>query len=399
MRIGIDASRANLVQKTGTEWYAFHLLKAFFEICHPEDEIRLYVKDNPLSDWGELPRNVKFKILKWPPKFLWTQLRLSWEMLWHPVDLLFVPAHTVPVICPANTITALHDIGFEHAKKLYDQKKIGMPGLKFLMNFLVRLITLGKYGANEYDYHRFSARLALKKCKRILTVSEYSKQDIANTYKIDPNRVIVVPNAVETQVFNAQIKSKTQKLNEIKVSLNISDPYIMTLGRVEKKKNSLGLVEAFKLVKKNQNFQKHKLLLVGSPGSGFEEVKDKIQELKLEKEVIITGWLENQKIPILLAGAEIFVMPSLFEGFGVPVIEAMAVGTPVVCSNLTSFPEVVAEAAILVNPNDPKNIAEGILNILNNQTLADQLIQKGYQRAKEFTWPKSAELLSKLIYE
>jgi len=179
MRIGIDASRANCKEKTGTEWYAFYLIKALFKYIKPQDQVALYLIDQPIADWGEIPVNFKFKILKWLPRFLWTQIRLSIEMLLKPVDVLFVPAHTIPIVCPKNTLTTIHDIGFEHNQELYDKKEISRKGVnKSLLNVFVRLVTLRKYGANEYDYHRFSARLAFKKCKRILTVSEFSKQDI-----------------------------------------------------------------------------------------------------------------------------------------------------------------------------------------------------------------------------
>ena len=399
MRIGIDASRANLLKKTGTEWYAFHLIRALFTALKPEDEVILYLKEEPLSDWGALPENFKFKILKWPPRFLWTLIRLSLEMVINPVDLLFVPAHIVPFFCPQKTITTLHDIGFEHSKELYGQKSIGKSGLlKHLLNFLVRFFTLGKYGANEYDYHRFSARLALSKSQRILTVSEFSKQDIIQTYKIDPGRVSVVPNAVDFSRFNETIRENPNKIAEIQANLDLVRPYLMALGRIEKKKNSLGLVKAFKILRQDIQFKNYKLLLVGTFGLGSEEVFEKIKEYNLSDQVICPGWIKAEYLPYVLAGAEAFVMPSFFEGFGVPVLEAMAVGTPVVCSNTASLPEVVDDSGMLVEPSDPNSICQGIKTVLTDQGLKSRLVQSGYKRAKLFSWEKSGQKLAEIIF-
>ncbi|MFA6587714.1 MAG: glycosyltransferase family 1 protein [Patescibacteria group bacterium] len=399
MRIGIDASRANCKEKTGTEWYAFYLIKALFKHIQPQDQVILYLKDQPIVDWGEMPVNFNFKILNWPPKFLWTQIRLSLEMLLKPVDILFVPAHTIPIICPKNTLTTIHDIGFEHNQSLYDQKDISRKGLgKNFLNFIVRLVTLGKYGANEYDYHRFSARLAFKKCKNILTVSEFSKKDIINTYKIEPERITVIYNGVNTDKFNISVKNDLTKIHEIQGRIGIKPPYLMTLGRIEKKKNSLGLVEAFCLLKKEKGFNDFKLLMVGKPGFGYSEILNKIKSYGLEKEIYLPGWVADQDIPYLLASAEVFLLPSFFEGFGVPVIEAMAVNTPVVCSNLTAFPEIIGSAGILIDPYNPGKIAQAIKKIFEDPELINRLTQEGQQRSKIFNWDKSAKLLSRIIY-
>lgn len=399
MRIGIDASRANLLNKTGTEWYAFHLTCALFPLIKNEDEVILYLKEEPLPGWGALPKNFKFKILKWPPKFLWTLIRLSIEMVVNPVDLLFVPSHTIPFFCPKKTITTLHDIGFEHSKELYGQKSIGKSSLfKYLLNFLTRFFTLGKYGANEYDYHRFSARLALSKSQRILTVSEFSKQDIIQTYKINQYRVQVVPNGVDFSKFYQTIRENSSKIAEIQAKLNLVKPYLMALGRIEKKKNSLGLVEAFRLLLQDIKFKNYKLLLAGTSGLGSEEVFEKIKEFDLSKQVFCPGWIKAEYLPYILAGAEVFVMPSFFEGFGVPVLEAMAVGTPVVCSNRASLPEVVGDSGIMIEPSDPNSICQGIKKVLSDQGLKNRLVQSGYKRAQTFSWEKSGQKLAKIIY-
>lgn len=398
MRIGIDASRANLAQRTGTEWYAFHLTKALFAHLRAEDDIRLYVREPLRPEWGSIPQNVQVRVLRWPPGVLWTQLRLSWELVRHRIDVLFVPAHTIPFLAPKHTVTTLHDIGFEHAKHLYGTTHLGATGLRSrLLNMIARLLTLGRYGATELDYHRFSARRALQHCQDILTVSEYSKQDICQTYGVHPDRVHVIPNAIDTSAFHPDIISQTERGAAAMNRVGIRPPYIMTIGRVEKKKNTLGLVRAFVLLKKLPAFTHLQLLLVGKPGLGAEEVEAEIQRSGLAADIFHPGWVPEADVPALMANASCFVLPSFFEGFGIPVLEAMAVNTPVVCSAVTSLPEVVGDAAILVDPHDPQAIANGVASVLNDTVEQTALRAKGRVRVQAFSWGRSAAQLAKVL--
>lgn len=372
MRIGIDASRANLAQRTGTEWYAFHLTRAFFAYLRPDDEVFLYVKESLRPEWGSLPANVHVRVLRWPPRKLWTQLRLSWEMVCHRVDVLFVPAHTIPFISPKRTVTTLHDIGFMHDESLY--------------------------GVTERAYHRFSAKLALKRCSTILTVSEYSKQDICKTFSINPSRVQVIPNSYDPTAFNQFVRENPGLIAKAQQLAGVKPPYLMTIGRIEKKKNTLGLVQAFAELKKNEWFKNYQLLLVGASGLGADEVYAECKALGISTDVIQPGWLPENIVPGLMAGAQAFVLPSFFEGFGIPVLEAMAVGTPVVCSNVTSLPEVAGGAAELVS-TDVQSIADGIARVCANTDYANELRQKGYRRVEDFSWESSGKLLAEVLLQ
>lgn len=398
MRIGIDASRANSNQRTGTEWYAFHLTKALFSHLKPSDKVSLYVKEPLRPEWGSLPPNVQVRVLRWPPQLLWTQLRLSWELLMHRVDVLFVPAHTIPFLAPRRTVTTLHDIGFEHVSELYGNAHLGpKTWFRYWLNLGVKLLTLGRYGATELDYHRYSARLALRHCQTVLTVSEYSKQDICRTYGVEPERIQVIPNAVDIQAFNHQVRADTARLTRAQQWLHLEPPYLMFIGRLERKKNTAGLVAAFARLKQRPQFANLKLLLVGKAGLGIEDVEKIISVEGLQNSVVRPGWLPEADVPALMAGAAVFVLPSYFEGFGIPVLEAMAVGTPVVCSAVTSLPEVVGDAAILVDPHDPQAIASGIESILADPEEAENLRRRGYLRVQEFAWDRSAAQLANVL--
>lgn len=398
MRIGIDASRANLAQRTGTEWYAFHLTRAFFPYLRPSDEVFLYVKEPLRPEWGSLPANVHVRVLRWPPRLLWTQLRLSWEMLWHRVDVLFVPAHTVPFITPRRTVTTLHDIGFMHAEQLYGMTSI-TASRRWLLNALVRMFTLGRYGATELDYHRFSAKAALRRCATILTVSEYSKQDICATFNVDPARVRVIPNAYDRSLFNQTVRRDLKRIAAALQQSGVRQPYLMTIGRIEKKKNTLGLVQAFARLKERQQFVKMQLLLVGASGFGADEVRSACEQFGIAADVVQPGWLPEALIPSLMAGADAFVLPSLFEGFGIPVLEAMAVGTPVVCSNVTALPEVAGGAAELIDPKSVESLVDGLVRVTTNPAYGEELRAKGYQRVSLFSWESSAKLLADVLLQ
>ncbi|MBU2229366.1 glycosyltransferase family 4 protein, partial [Patescibacteria group bacterium] len=340
MVIGIDASRANEVKKTGTEWYAYHLIQEFKKIADPNDQFILYSKEPLRGELAELPSNFASKVLNWQPKFLWTQIRLSLEMLLKRPNILFVPAHTIPFIHPKNTVTTLHDVGFERFSKLYSKKIIGNRSsfTKFLVNILIRVLTLGKYGSNEYDYHRFSARFALKHAKEILTISKFSKKEIVELFGVKYDRKIsVIPLAHDKSILEFDYSGV--RVNQILKQYHISQPFILYIGRLEEKKNIAGLIDAFHSLRSNYGFD-GQLALIGRPGYRFDVVMQKIEKYKLNNFVIHPGWVTEEERVILLRSAAVFIFPSFYEGFGIPLLEAMAVGVPVVASNVASIPEV-----------------------------------------------------------
>ncbi|MFA6271542.1 MAG: glycosyltransferase family 1 protein [Patescibacteria group bacterium] len=398
MIIGIDASRANELRKTGTEWYAYYLIQEFKKIADPNDQFILYSKEPLRGELAELPANFISKVLNWPPKFLWTQLRLSWEMFYRKPDVLFVPAHTIPFLHPKNTVTTLHDVGFERFHRLYSKNSIGYKTSfsKWVINILVRTFTLGRYGSNEYDYHRFSARFALKHAKTILTVSNFTKSEILELFgRKYSDKIAVTLLAYDNSRLQTEFSS--QEIDQILKKYHIQKSFILYIGRLEEKKNISGLIEAFNILKKKYNYE-GQLVLIGKPGYRFESAQEKITEYGLENYVIQPGWITEEERIILLKSAEVFVFPSFYEGFGIPPLEAMSVGTPVVASNSASIPEVVGDAALLVDPNSPAAIAKSVSSVINNEDyIRDNLIKNGYIRVKQFSWGKTAsETLSNI---
>jgi len=396
MIIGIDASRANKKEKTGTEWYSYHVIEEIKKIADPNDQFILYTKKPIQGTLKNLPNNFQNKILKWPPKFLWTQIRLSIEMFINPPDVLFVSAHTIPLIHPKKTITTLHDIGFEKFPELYSSSRIGYKNTiwKVIIGFVVKIITLGRYSNTELDYHRWSARFAVKHAKKIITVSNFSKQEIIKAYKANSEDVEVVYSGYEKNSY--RVIEDAQSINATLNKFNIAKPYFLYIGRLENKKNIVRLVESFGIFKKD-SVNDYKLVLVGNQGFGFDDVKQKIQEYNLIDSIIFPGWISDNELPNLINGAEIFVFPSLYEGFGIPILEAMACGTPVITSNITAMPEIAKNAAMLINPYNAKEIAYALNKIITDDLYKQSIISRGLSHVKSFSWSNCASKTYRII--
>ena len=376
MVIGIDASRANKTQKTGTEWYSWQLIQELKKIPPTQvGGVKFTPTPKPLV-WGfilyspeplkgnlaKLPQGWQNKVLTWPPKLLWTQIRLAWEMRKFPPDLLFVPAHVIPRVHPQKTVTVCHDLGFKR-----------FPGA---------------YSVWSRFYLNWSTKFALKHASKIIAISEFTKNELINIYQADSSKIEVVHLAYDDQLFRP-IKDEA-KINEVLAKYKIEKPYILYVGRLEKKKNIIGLIKAFKSFTdtkyKIQN-TRYKLILVGKPGYGYKRIKNYESRIK---NILEIGYVEQTDLPYIYAGAKVFVFPSFYEGFGMPVLEAMACATPVVASNTTSIPEVAGDAALLVNPDNSKEIAAAVEQIINDTDLRTRLVQKGLDRVKNFSWQKCA---------
>lgn len=373
MTIGIDASRANKIQKTGTEWYSYHLIQELKKITDPKDQFILYSREKLRGDLGDIPKNWQSRALNWPPKKLWTQARLSWEMWQRPPEMLFVPAHTIPLIHPDKVVTTCHDVAFLRLPQVYD-----WPSLK---------------------YHEFAMKFAIRHARKIISVSEFTKSELIEFFKISPELISVVPNGYDSERYKV-IEDK-ERIAAILKKYNIAAPYILYTGRLELKKNIPGLVRAFKILKSSSQFavqdSRLKLVLIGQPDFGFEKVTEAIIENNLHDEVIMPGWVGHDDLPYLMSGASAFVFPSFYEGFGIPVLEAMACGTPVVASGIPALREVAGEAAYLVDPYSSENMAEGISRVLTDDHLREDLKIRGLDRARQFSWERCARETWKVL--
>lgn len=219
----------------------------------------------------------------------------------------------------------------------------------------------------------------------VLTISESAKQDIVEYLKVDPNRVYVTPLASRYQ--------SSLKINpswEDEINYDLSHPYLLFVSTIEPRKNITTLIAAFNYLKEKHKID-HNLLLVGRKGWRYQPIFQAIANSPWNKHIYHLDYLSDELVALLYKKADVFVYPSHYEGFGLPVLEAMTLGTPVVTSNTSSLPEVAGDAALLVNPNDPIELAESILKVISDRKLRDNLIQKGQKRAKLFSWERTAK--------
>ncbi|MBI3115203.1 MAG: glycosyltransferase family 4 protein [Candidatus Kerfeldbacteria bacterium] len=380
MIIGIDASRATVREKTGTEWYSQYIIEHLV-LRHPEVTFWLYSKEPlgpPLS--GLLGPRVVNKVLQWPAALLWSQLRLSLEMLWRRPDVLFVPAHTIPLIHPRATVTTCHDAGFEAFPELYGQTPIGprRGWQRTLVSLLVRLVTLGRYGNSELDYHRFSMRLALRRAARVITVSRFSRDEFVRSYGADPNRFTIIPHGATPTSAGERHAGKSAPARS-----GLTRPYILSIGRLERKKNVAGALSTYGLLQRRLR-DAPDFVLVGKAGVGFDEIQRALNAVPHPERVHQLSWVPADDLESLWRDARAFFFPSFYEGFGMPVLDAFRHGVPVVASNIGALREVSGDAALLADPNDHQQLAEHLYRVLTDDALRHQLRERGTRQAAHF---------------
>ncbi len=382
MIVGIDGNEANQNIRVGSGVYAFELLKQFNKFKIQNSKFKVYLKNKPLEDMPSEDKNFEYRIIG--PNKLWTQIGLPinlWkEKLSGQVPDVFLSlSHYAPRFCPIPSVITVFDLSFLKFPEMFLQKD------------LYKLKSWTSY--------------SVKQAERIITISESSKKDIMKYFSIKEEIIKVVYPGYDKNKFKVQSASwQTKfKIEEVKNKYKIIDDYILFVGTIQPRKNLNRLLEAFKILKR-KHIQSRDLKLVvagmikeGRGGWMQENFFSKIKDLGLEKEVIITGYIPDDDIPLLFSGAKAYVLPSLYEGFGIPVIEAMACGCPVVTSNLSSLPEIAGNAAILINPYDTDSLAEGISNACYNQSIRRDLIRRGLEQVVKFNWRTSSlQILSVL---
>ena len=363
MKIGIDGSRAFLKEKTGVEEYSYQVIKHLAQTRNFNDsknKVVLYLRKGQKVDF-KLPKNWKAKNLNWPR--FWTQLGLSLEMLFYSVDALFVSAHVVPLIHPKKTFVVIHGLEYEIVNESYS-------------------------GWSRF-YMRWSIKMACRWSERIIAVSKNTKKDLIELYKIPEDKIEVIYEGVSKN-FQFPISNFQSNLND---KISNYKPYLLFIGRLEKRKNVKGIIEAYEILKEKYDIP-HSLVLAGSPGYGYDIIKLKIDN---SLKIIKLGYIEESEKNKLIANADMFLFPTFYEGFGLPVLEAQTLGVPVVTSNVSSLPEVGGESVAYCNPQEPMSIAAAIHKIIKDESYKEFLIKKGYENVKRFDWKKCAEEIGEVL--
>jgi glycosyltransferase involved in cell wall biosynthesis len=244
-------------------------------------------------------------------------------------------------------------------------------------------------------YARFFLRLAAHRARRVLTVSEASKRDILHYLQVPESKVEVIPNALDERFETAPSEADITRVRERYL---LNSPFVLYTGNIKPHKNLDRLIEAFALLRRRE-FDNVKLLIIGDEISKYPNLRRLVHRHQLHQHVRFLGFVPDATLAVLYRLASVFVFPSLYEGFGLPPLEAMASGTPVISSNSSSLPEVVGDAAILIDPLNPQAIADAMARVLGDGELRSELIRRGHERVKAFSWQRSVTRIREIYLE
>jgi glycosyltransferase involved in cell wall biosynthesis len=366
VRIGIDARK---LHDFGIGTYIRNLLRQlarldgqtdFVLLCRPDDSAAIASLGENFRPVVETSGNYS----------LTEQWKIPLALKREGVTLFHAPHYVLPPLVPCQSVVTIHDC-------------IHLMFPQYLPSRLA------------LTYARGSIAVAARRATRILTVSESSKRDILRFVDVDPDKIDVIYNGYDERFASEPVEEAIVRVRE---RYELHDEFVLYAGNVKPHKNLERLIDAFHLVRK-RGLDQLKLVMIGDQISRYAALRRAVHQHQLHKYVRFLGYLPEETLAVMYRLAGVFVFPSLYEGFGLPPLEAMASGTPVVTSNVSSLPEVAGNAAVLVNPYDPSAIAEGIYRVLTDESLRGDLRQRGLARARQFSWEDSVRRVRAVYQE
>jgi len=362
LHIAIDAHSVG-AKLGGNETYATNLIEALAEIDQLNRYTLYVTKREAIERFANRWPNFSVKQTLPHTPLVRIPLTLTRELRRHPVDVLHVQ-YTAPPLTPCPVVATIHDLAFEHLPETFNRR--------------------------SWMQLRFTVRRTARRAAQIITVSEYSKQDISKTYKIEPRRILVTPEAAPPRF--SPVTDETE-LKKVRKNYGIERDYILSLCSIQPRKNLVRLIEAYSLLRQSRPGVKlPQLVLAGKRGWRDGEIFTAAEQNLRGDDILFTGYVADQDLTALYSGAHCFVYPSYFEGFGLPILEAMKCGAPVIAGNRTSIPELVADAGLLFDPFDTKALVEAFNRILDDADYRTDLRAKGFKRSGEFSWKATAQL-------
>ena len=362
MHIAIDAHSVG-TELGGNESYATNLIEALAEI----DQTNLYTlyvtKPAALERFANRWSNFKVKQTLPHTPLVRIPLTLSRELRRNPVDLLHVQ-YTSPPFPPCPVVATIHDLAFEHLPETFNRR--------------------------SWMQLRLTVRRTARRAAHIITVSEYSRDDISRTYGIPRERITVTPEAAPPNLLPVTNETELRRIRE---TYGIQENYILSLCSIQPRKNLVRLIEAYSCLRGiRPRVKLPQLVLAGKRGWLDSETVRAAEQNALGKDILFTGYVPELDLAGLYSGAVCFVYPSYFEGFGLPVVEAMQCGVPVIAGNRTSLPEIVGEAGLLFDPFDTQALVGALTQVIEDAEYRAVLRAKGLDRAKQFSWRTTAQL-------
>jgi glycosyltransferase involved in cell wall biosynthesis len=359
IHVGVNAhllSLAESYRSAGINWYIYNLLCHLREAA-PENEYTVFLSDRRYSGVPGLQlRRSRLPTHRPPARILWEQVVQPWAVRQAGVDLLHGPAFVGPLASDCPFLITVHDLSF----LFYPQ------GFRVLNRTYLQLLT----------------RLSARRARRIIAVSDSTKRDLVQHYGLLPAKVDVVHNGVDASFRPLP----ADQVAAFRTRAGLPDRFILFVGTLEPRKNVAGLIEAYARLPE----ERPPLMLVGGKGWLYDEIFARVEALDLSDEVRFVGYVPAEDLPWWYNAAELFVYPSLYEGFGLPPLEAMACGTAVISSTASSLPEVVGEAGLLVDPAEPAALAMAMGQVLKDTDLQGTMRAAGLARAQGFSWQETA---------
>lgn len=373
MVIGIDGNEANVSKKVGISEYVFELLMQFSKLQVTSYKLQVYLKDQPGKGFPSQSKSWRYKVFG--PKKLWTQIALPAHLFLErqKPDVFFSPAHYAPRFSPVPTVVSIMDLAFFHFPELFTKKDLNQ--LKSWTGY------------------------SIKKAKKIITISQASKDDIIRLYGIEPDKIAVIyPGIKQT----ASLTPHIYPMNELKTKYNISDNFLLFVGTLQPRKNIVRIIEAFAMLKKRKtenDEQDLQLVIIGRRGWHYDEILAAPAKYGLKDSVKFLDFVPDEDLVLFYQHAQVFVWPSLYEGFGLPVLEAMKFGCPVITSNVSSLPEAGGDAALYVDPENVEEIKNAIEKVMTDTKLREEMIAKGKKQVGKFSWEKAARETLQIVEE
>ena len=356
MRVAIDARK---LHDFGIGTYIRNLLRHLARTDHSTEYV-LLCGEADLGVAAQLGPNFRGVLEPSPNYSLREQVHVPWVLRRERPDLYHAPHYVLPAGVRCPSVVTIHDC-------------IHLMFPQYLPNRLA------------YAYARAQMWSAARRSDCILTVSEASKRDILHLFNVPPEKIVVVYNAIDSHF---SVTPSEEAVSRVRERYQLDHKFVLYVGNIKPHKNLVRLIEAFHQLRQGE-LADLKLLIIGDQISKLPSLRRAVHRHKLHKQVRFLGYVADDQLAILYRLASVFVFPSLYEGFGLPPLEAMASGTPVVASNVSSLPEVVGDAAVLVNPYDVDAIVDGLRRVLTDPALAAGMSRKGIERAREFSWERS----------
>jgi glycosyltransferase involved in cell wall biosynthesis len=368
MKVVIDAVPVSESLRAGIAYYSTNLLRHLAAV-DPKNEYIIFGSTRTAAELGIT--NSKFTFKRIPPVFRFPSFWYYWTT-WYYVGFPFQLLGAKPDVF----LSMQPNLPFLH----------GWPTISVVYD-ITPLLVENAFSLRFRFF--FSAQLgyAIRHATRIAAISRSTKNEIAQRFKLPPDKIDVIYPGYDERLFRPDYPRES--IGQAVDRYGIAGKYIIYVGTLEPKKNILRLLQAFSMLVESGRIH-HSLVLVGKRGLNDELIFKEIDKLRLGSRVIVTGYVTESDLPLLVSGAEAFVFPSLHEGFGIPPLEAMACGTPVITSNTASLPEVVGEAGKIVDPYNVEDVAAAIAAVLADENLRSEMRRKGLERASQFSWEKSA---------